>query len=459
MMRFVLALFCVFSVAVQAFPVSGSVFLRYNKNGVQFSQDGNNSVADLTWGLYSSGLSVNFDGFTLTYLLREPMTPVTAGSTNVLGWINLVGAPSELGNTSLGYLQFSGLRMGALQAAVGFQVNAMVYDEYRKETNQILTDDTNSYTAGNFAGYLDLVMNWKLTDGFAVGFRDSERAYVYYETGQSEEQSVGNSFQTNTFTGMKYRFVLPLYLDLGGGAFTYEVRGLFGMNGTDYRKEDLLNARTNIVLGSGIDYGVFVRGVYNLNESFGLWAWLSFDGSVSSVDAIEESPSPGTNRTVRNLMAAPLIAGIVYRMAPGIAWTIGLGYRVVVDDTTLSYDVGILTTNVVKNGSVLTSTDHWHNPWLAVGATGKAGEFEAGIHFNLELNPQSRAQENYEIPGAYTATGGDSVLNFVNTVNYDDNVYIKWSKDMLEFKGVLGTGALAGEIMNLFGSFTMTVKF
>jgi hypothetical protein len=188
-------------------------------------------------------------------------------------------------------------------------------------------------------------------------------------------------------------------------------------------------------------------------------------------------------------MALPVKAGVSVILAPGIVFNLGLGY--ILDLGTKVNDY-IGSSNTITYGSSIfniygrgINENYWGGkPFLSVGGNAKfATDWEVGWAWDVLFgvngtgwgqqsgyqsvgyHPERIAQKEVSDNWGYNK---NSQLNLWRTeINYDDNIYIQYTKDSVTLKGSFGTAAdmggspqsTASGIFGAFGRFDIIYKF
>lgn len=426
-----------------AFTVTGKVFVRYDKNGPVYSAWGNDDYAALWLGKSGTGFEVNFDGFTFQYLVRK--APTAATNTLLKGF----GATED--SSTPGYFRVKGINLGMVNMGVGLQWSTLMMSSGTILTQLPAVNGTNSATGAFNEFYVDYTLNVKLAEKFEIQIRDWDRLAVVASLFSAQLNQIMSGGTTNFNSGSYFWARLPIWVVFGGDNFNIEVSPRFETTSYSYLGY-LQNgtANTTNVYGwnSSAAYGVWARGSLDLNDTFGIWAGAKFWMTA-------ESRANYQNNTT----SVPLFVGLIYKMAPGIKWDIGAGYNIVLANNTTEPG----STNAVSSmgfAQIDDLSDHWNNPFLSVGATGKAGEWELGLNYDVQFTPADATTTTNKNSGAtYSSTYSSQILKWTPTINYDNNVYIQWSKDQIQIKGTLGTAAVANEIANIFTMLDLTVMF
>jgi hypothetical protein len=431
-----------------AFSVTGKIFLRYDTAGPVASRWGGDTFDDLWLGKVNSGFEVNFDGFTFQYQLRDGMSD--GGSFVLDSIVTVIGG--GLQSSTPGYFRISGVKAGPVDLAVGLQWNTLMESGKTTVTNPGAT--TNAYDLGFNQVYVDATFGVKIADNMELKVKDWDRIYFTTEFGNYKEGDTNGGTTTTNEIGNLSSFAtrIPVWFILSGTGFNYEARASLKMTGDNwsYGTDDSYSYSTMM-------YEILVRGSFDLNETFGIWTALAFQGG----SMLENGKVAGTAVTYQDAsyMKLPIFVGLLYKMAPGITWDIGAGYNITLANVYNDNTVPTTNTSVLNSGlfgDKADLSDNWNNPFLHVGGTGKAGDWELGINFNVVFLPVDTTDITSDKAGAYSADQILSIFNFQNRVNYDENVYIKWAKDQIEIQGVLGA---AGDLAGLFGVMNFTVKF
>lgn len=439
-------------VSVRSHPVSGSFFLTYRQDGPCFGEEAlTNHFDDLARGREHSGFRIHFNNLTVTYLMRPRLTN-TASVSSVLD--ALTNADPDFGlvrTASPGYLRFSEIALGPVRLAAGVQWQTLLWN--RSEISAVSRDSSLDYNDL----YFDLAADWRVTDGVRIGVRDDDRLVMDILTGHS--RSVSSPY-TNDASAFGYHVCLPLNARLDAGWFLGEQTLTLRRDEKTYtingNPEGYLNTNRNMA-SSLTAAALASRNLLRFPGGFGLY----FYGACSYSRSIRVFYGENNDRfstEVSTVLEVPLYAGIVYNLVPGISWTAGAGYVFRPEYSFLLVTNGISNAYREESGWDSRGADDRNAPFLSVGLTGRSGPLEAGIFFSVRIDIREYSAA-WDVSGRYAAGRVFNPMSFVNSVNYDDNVYLKWSHEGVELKGVLSAVPGTNSVLHLFSSFRLSVLF
>jgi len=488
-MKRILVVLLLLAVASLGFSVSGSVYGRLVPSSRGNGAQGNNGstwyagengwgipLDDLRVGRRGTGVSVNFDTFTLDYKLRAPLTGGYGLST--LKDAYTATADPDIGSgalqaTSPGYFQISGLKLGPVDLGIGasWWTLGQSVDNFR--TNA--AGATNLQTKGSIGLNLiamDLTYNIQIGD-LSINARPWNKANMYLWFGSAEMKALD---ATNKADVGGFHMLLPVVIDYSAEALSVTLYTKFGIDSSAENSYDDIAGTTNKTTSGSYFVGSVAKIGYVLNELVSVFAGIGIelDSSETKVTTypagVETVATSNDNKTFM-----PLMGGIGLSVSPALTFNLGLGYNMVLsaDNKTITKAGGVETTNygTVQDGRFQSEWDtyemhaYW-KPLIKFAANTKfAGDFSAGLVFVVMLNEANGCGGNngYRDQASHDNLGYKRIsnwLNFVNIPAFDayggSAAYIGYAKDNFEITCWLGNESQLG---GLFSHIDFAIKY
>jgi hypothetical protein len=472
------------------YAVSGKIFGRFNQNGPVFEywQGANNNV-DLWQAKDGTGFDVGFDTFGIMYKMRTPRTVdalllfgglIDGTSFGANPWDPIVA-------TSPGYIQLRDLKVGPLTMSIGASWHQFFGDGYTLSTNTNATTNTDSEYAITYQKlYIDYKFVVGLGDSLVIKQYDWDLMHFEFNFGDSKFGGIGK-MTNNGAQVSSYLAYIPLNALINMDRISLTISPQLIMNGSS--SVDYFAAPTNKVDSSRMRVGGYAR------VSVGLTDWLSVYGmggyymtSSANFDRTEVGTITTTNTDVTSSGSAiPVFAGLVWKIAPGIKLTTGYGFQFN-SSQTITKVAGVPTTNNTSGINLRYGAYDDSQPlpeykifgdnmmdlaFLKLGSEVKfAGNWGVGIAAAVGLNDVwtytwlAKLQTGYNTTGVGTGTvvhsGGNNLMSFVNLMNYDRQMYIKYEDENVAIKGTIsqeGNKNYIGQIGANFDNFSITSLF
>jgi len=470
-MKRILVVLMLLSVVVGAYAVSGKIIARFNTSGPLFSYwgGGYNGNTDLWQNKDSTGFELGFDSFGLTYKPRMSiaipwgleLAPM-AGAYDERGWGGTVEA------TTPGYFKIRDIKLGNLLMQVG-----LAWHQAFVNVNEIWTNTNGGALSTNadigFAFsynkfYLDYKFDLPLGDMITIKQYDWDLMHFEYSFGSSTWG--GNQSLTNNIRqGSEILAYVPLQIMINANPIAITLSPLFVYWGSTLTTNNYLDSSksNNIVDSSRMKAGGYARvnigladfaSIYLMGGAF-LTTTKDFDRDVVGTEAAYNTNVDSSSSS----LAIPAFAGIVLKIGPGIKATIGWGIQYA-DQTSINALAGTtnrFTTMFSRYGYY----DNWGQPkdefksfgdnfmdlaFMRFGSDAKfAGNWSVGIAGGVALN------DKWTYPWLLTAQAGNmttygasvdsmnasQLLSFINFLNYDRQMYIKYEDENVAIKGTI----------------------
>jgi hypothetical protein len=468
-MKRILTVLALLTVCGMAFSVTGALYVRYNADNTitatEWSGSAGSSIDDLRVGRRGSGFDINTDTFGVSYKIR---TKNVAGTGYANGVFQTVGAFDV---TSPGYLQITGIKLGGFSADLGGSWWTAGLSKVDLKTN-MTTGVTNNNTAINYGVNhfaLNLDFNLPIGDKLSIQAYPWDKIQFNWIGGSATKTDVA---LTNNGTTSLYDLILPIHFDLNGmdpislGIFPkFEIKGV----------NDTYNtlATTNVDNVSELRASAMIRFGYKINSVWGVYAHVGIDNdSTTTINTTAVS----TNTENNNQLFAPLWVGVSFAPAGWVKMNIGVGYNwsLASKDIKVSQAAGINTTNFINTtGSGMQSTYGWFDehayqtPFLQFSGSSKfATDWELGLNTTVAMNGGAMGG-NYPAASGTTKDGYVNVsqgLTWENDFNWDNNCYLKYTKDAVSLTGVFGnkqsgTSTATTAIGGIFGFVDMSISY
>ncbi len=525
-MKRILVVLALLALCSMGFSVSGKVYGRLVPSnwgyGAQ-SNDGSTWYASENWwgiplddlrvGRQGTGVSVNFDSFTLDYKLRAPLTSgygldivsmvVGAAPTvyvNAAGSINYKGGGGldvngkPLKATSPGYFQISGLKFGSVDLAIGASWWTLGQGVTSFATNPAPAISTNA-DMNSSVGYnlfaIDVAYNIQIGD-LSINAHPWNKADFYFWTGGAVKND-NHAGLTNNGSAGGFQMLVPVVIDYSMEAFSLEIYTKWAANISGYAANGVADVQTvsfdqsttndqgtmngtNNSSTSMFNGGGVVKLGYVVNELVSIYAAIGFESDNQTVVSILSSGAGAmTNTHATSLMFMPIFGGVALAVSPALTFNLGLGYDIVLSgsDTVINATAGGATTNYnLTAGSRFQSEwdtyemHAYYHPLIKFAANTKfAGDFSAGLVYAIMLNDPNGCGDNggyldQTKQDVYGHTTYSNWLNFVNIPDFDayggSCAYIGYAKDNYEVKGWFGNET---QLAGLFSAIDFTIKY
>ncbi len=492
-MKKLLAVLLLLLVASLAYSVGGSLYMRYNSDGTVTATEWG-LLDDLRVGRRGTGFDLNFDSFTLSYKLRGPASLVNswdpAGMFKSVAdtygpllekeadptapWNGKAVEKREL--SSPGYLQFSGLKLGPVDLAIG--ATWWVLDESAKSfvTNALgaTNADYNKSVAINLVG-IDLALNIPIGDTMRIHVDPWDKIDIYFGLGGAVNNNE-TSGTTNTLNATYFKIILPLHFDINIEQFSLEIFPKVQFENKGETGESKVAGVTSTIKSdsSSFDLGLMVRAGFLINEILSLYAHLGIVSySSKSFATVEVGGVTTTNADTENKrIELPLYGGLSVKPAGPIVLNLGIGYLLPVS----RYDRSGASTNDLTPGGGFDGEynffdEHaYKNPFLRFAGSAKfASDWEIGMSTIVTLWSPGIQTAGYNGPGYYTSTvdkfGKTESSQFFHFDYFNDwdgggngfgANYLQFSKDNVTIRGHItgGTG-----LWGLFGFADVSFAF
>lgn len=496
--------------AVMAFSVSGRINMRFGSYldtvsnwtaiGPMFSYWGVENNVDLWQSKDGTGFEVNFDSIGLMYKTREAIT--LPGSLDALGYSASekwgIPATERTKATSPGYFQIRNIRIGSAYMATGLALWTLIANKDKTATNSGGTVTDNYKGSITFVkAYADYKLDFPINENITLKMYDWELMWLEFFMGGSKTSGFYNTSLTAFTNGgaIGFKCYIPPHLILNLGQFEMDfspkvlidnsMSNMMTTNGA------ILEAKTNNEMYWRL--GATVRLTYNFDRVFGVYCNL---GYYNEYDSLIEKIN-GTNSYYYTYTAniLPMYAGLKINVTPNISFNIGYGMNLMINNTWRYITNSV--TNIVETGPQLRSgyLNNWINnglinakvaperttygdglmdlAFLKFGATIKImRDWEMGMQAAVSLNDAwtreylNVSSLNYTWTYADGSGGSQKVYNwlsFLNWMNYDNNMYIKFENDVFVVKMTFDMWARNelqdATIMNLFSYIDFGYKF
>ncbi len=505
-MKKVLAVFVLLAVATGAFAVSGKMYTRFNKQGPVFEYwagAGNN--VDLWQQKDGTGFDLNFDTFGITYKMR-PVVSIPYGLEDLNG--NLPGGSGyydengwgrSLVASSPGYLKIRDIKAGPLNMQIGLSWHQAFANSYSLSTNTNGTTNAGGDTGIGLSYnkfYIDYKFDLPLGDMITIKQYDWDLMHFEFDFGNATWG--GNKSLTNdVLGGSSFLAYVPLNVLINLDPVNLTVSPLFVYDTTTTRENlDLVSSDSNnIDETSKMKVGGYVRASVGLLDFLSVYAMggfyytstYDFDRDVLSTASIVTN-----SRSSSSSIAIPAFAGVVLALGPGIKATVGWGIQYAstttvndnagtnlpgVTDTTLFSRYGFHDNNA--KAEFATYGDNMMDlAFLRFGSDAKfAGNWSVTIAAAVGLNDEwtypwyLKGQNGDSVTGLGTGTvvssGANQMFSFLNFMNYDRQMNIKYEDANVAIKGTIaqegnfngGSGNYETSLFGMFEYVDITIKF
>jgi len=492
----VLVLLCV--AAAASYAVSGKIFARFNKQGPVFEYwaGGGNNV-DLWQQKDGTGFELGFDSFGLLYKTRPalaiPFGLDTAGYDERF-WGGALTASSP------GYVKIKDIKLGNFAMQVGLSWHQAFATKVSLSTNTnngTTNADTGSAIAYN-KFYIDYKFDLPLGDMITIKQYDWDLMHFEIEMGDNKVGGFAPATLTNTpFAGSAFLAYVPLNVLIAlnpinitlSPQFIYQTRMTNSSpSGAATNQMDMSRmriggyARVNVGLADFMSIYV-MGGGYLTTES-------SFVRNTAGTAVTTNTAATGTSSTV----AIPVFAGIMWKLGPGIKLTTGWGFQYATT-TVVGTSAGTNLPGVTS--TTMFSRYGYYSPWggpqaeyalfgdnmmdlafLKFGSDAKfAGNWSLGIAGAVGLNDKwtytwfMLGQNGVTTTGLgstpVVTSGANQLLAFINFMNYDRQMYIKYEDENVAIKGTIaqegnfngGSGNYETQLFGMFEYVDLTIKF
>jgi hypothetical protein len=467
-MKRILVVLALLVVAASAFAVSGKIYMRYGTSGPMWSYWGVQNNVDLWQGKDGTGFDVNTESVGITYRTREQITLpyglTTDPSYDELGWgVNPTMA------TSPGYLQIRDIKIGNFSMSIGLAWWQMFGSASSFSTNTNVGGATNA-NSGSSVTYNKVYLDYKfvlgLGDSVVIKQVDWELMHFEYDYGNQGQGKAGQV--TNFFRGGSTLLAhIPLRVFVTLDRLNLDISPKFTYQSVSSGNNPLgnFNYLSDV---TRMRFGGTVAISYGLSDSLSIYLepgyfvetgttfqrtlqWQFFNGLVTN-----ESTSYST-------YTFPIFLGLNYKVGPGIKLTLGYGFNFVtrIDITTVHSSVVVNTTNRVDtvhpryagfynfDYGDQAEFDYYGDSFMDMGFLKFGGDiafaqaWTLGIQAGVGLNDKwstwwahlgtKGSTTTYGTAVAYTY--GAQLLSFMNLMDYDNNMYIKYEDDKVAIKG------------------------
>jgi len=492
-MKRILVVLLLLAVASLGFSVSGKVYGRYLAN----VNDGNLSsavgwydsepwvkytltpLADLRVGRQGTGVSVNFDSFTLDYKLRRPINTAENWSGNwglnfLKDYYNAItGFADDLKATSPGYINVSGLKLGPVDLSIGgsWWTLQRSYSEM-EEIGGTKTLDFNASVGYNMFAF-DLTYSIQAGDARIYAAPWNKVSVAFFGGEATGKEAVSDTdFGKGSVSG--YGAIIPLVIDysMESLSVTLHCKAFLGGEST---KVELAGASDTISSGS-TELGAVLKVSYVINELFGVFGVVGY--VMSSASQTEDISGTKVADVSDNYSMIPLMGGLTITPSPALTFNLGTGYAVITGkekDNILGLELE------VDRSRFQTQWDNYEvhgyfKPLIKFAADTKfAGDWGAGLTYIVYLNDtvgtghnggNTDQSETIKYSDYYKSVVKQSDwLNFNNIPDWDalggSCAYISYSKDNYETKAWFGANAAspANNLAGMFAAIDIGIKY
>ncbi len=503
-MKRVFAVIVLLCVAAAAYSVSGRLFMRFGayKDGVTdtnyigpmfsyWGPEAQNNV-DLWQGKDGgTGFELNLDSFSLLYKTRDAIKlPGSLDSSNY-SWQSRWGAQQGYAS-SPGYVQFRNIKLGKATMAAGLALWQLVGDKEKLDfdTNTFITNNNYKGSVAFVKGYVDFKIDLPINEYIKIKLEDWDLMFLEFFAGSSEFRGLeGGVSKTNLGGAGGFKIYLPphLLLNLDRFQLDFSPRVIVDTATSNTTTTSL----TNIWGDNYFRFGAYMRLTYNFTRNLAVYGMFGyFNESLQSINK-----ENGTNKYYNtfNANVLPLFAGVKIMPTSAITLTLGYGinlminnsWRKIISGATNYYETGTHIRTGYLNTTLNTYYNHTLTPerntygdtlmdtaFLRFGADFKiVGEWSFGMYSAVSLNDSwtwewvnagSHSESYYNPPDAgYFKV--NNWLSFLNWMNYDQNMYLKFENDVfaakLTFDAYARPASVDATILNLFGYMDFTYKF
>ncbi len=516
-MKRILVVLLFVAAASVAFSVSGQVYTRImggqSWENAPFQPrfydselwaNGITPISDLRVGRQGTGVSINFDSFTLDYKLRRSINP----ADDPLGWEGGQYGLEDLGKncglnlaaTSPGYLKFSGFKLGPVDFSIGLSwwtaeqtstATASASDaNWTNQSGGVSSGTMTASEAFNLVAF-DLTYNFQAGD---VRFHADpwNQVNIAYATGSDSKNVSGTVLNQSAVTALQntgsdsyFGLVLPLNIDWSAGPFSLSVECKFMVTSQGETLGTQSLTATNTMTSGSLVYqeGAVLKLGYTVNELFGVFGDIGIIDLANISATVNSDTNMSDSTSVTSGYLVPIFFGISLSPAPVFTCNIGMGFMVpvglqTVNTTTPNVSGGKTSTTTTTYSTIAQTEFDWYEmhgyykPFINLGADTKfAGDWSAGVRFivylnssagtgdngpyiTLALNSGFNANPNNNSSTEYTsaAVSGNATmtaqtvnwLNFNNIPDWDpyggSSAYLGYSKDNFSTKLWTGIG-------------------
>lgn len=499
-------------VAGMAFSVSGKIFMRFgaytdpddpnadiskrtNRIGPMFSFWGVENNVDLWQSKDGTGFELDFDSIGILYKTREAIK--VPGSLDASGYTvsqryGVLGDRTKA--TSPGYIQFRNLRIGSAYMATGLALWTLIASKEKSDTNSTTTNDYKG-SISYVKTYMDYKVDFPINEFITLKMYDWELMWLEFYVGSSKLAGLkANNATTNNGFAVGFKCYIPPHLILSLGQFEMDFSPKViidnSMSNTYFNSTGEFTTNNDLF----VRLGATARLTYNFDRVFGIQANIGYFNESESI--IEKSN--GTNHYLITYAAniLPFYLGCKINVTPNISLNAGYGMNLMINNTWTKISNGIA--NTVETGWQLRTG--YHNNWISnglvymevqperttygdgltdlafirFGATVKImKDWEMGMQAAVSLNDAwtreylNNASQNYTWTFNSSGSGGtDKVYNwlsFLNWMNYDNNMYLKFENDVfiakMSFDMWARNTALNATMLNIFSYLDFGYKF
>lgn len=529
-MKRILVVLMLLSMVVGAYAVSGKIFARFNKQGPVFEYwaGGGNNV-DLWQQKDGTGFDIGFDTFGLTYKTRPALAIPFGLEDNVFAAVWTDVNPNDKTNASAagfdenywgrklkasspGYFKLRDIKFGSFAMQIGFSWTQAF------ATSTLLVTNTNGTTNANSDGSIAIAFNKFYVDykfdlplGDMITIKQYDWDLMHFEYAFGDTKLGNNATQTNTWkSGSSFLAYVPLQVLINLNAVALTLSPLFVYDTTTtsdtgnapvtnniYNPNQFDNFKTNnVVTATKMKAGAYARANIGLNDVFSIYVmaggFLTTSEDFNRTVIADVTAVTTNSRSTSSMLSVPAFAGLIVKMGPGIKMTLGWGmqytsYTSIADSAGTNLP-GVTTTSWINrygaydNGVKAEFATYGDNfmdlAFLRFGSDAKfAGNWSVGIAGGVALNDEwtypwyVKYQNGVTTSGIGSATvttsGANQLFSFINFMNYDRQMYIKYEDENVAIKGTISQegnydGASSSYQTQLFGMFEyvdLTIKF
>lgn len=499
--------------ASMAFSVSGKIFMRFgaytdpndpnpdiskrtNIIGPMFSYWGVENNVDLWESKDGTGFEVNFDSIGIQYKTREAITlPGSLDSTGYTPTQRWGVLPERTKATSPGYLQIRNLRIGPAYMAVGLGLWTLLGNKDKFDTNGATTNNDYKGSISFVKTYLDYKLDFPINENITLKMYDWELMWLEFYVGSSRTAGIVSAAPADLKTGNAsgFKIIVPPHLILNMNQFEMDFSPKVIVDNS-MSNSFLSNAglgKTNNDLY--VRLGATLRLTYNFDRVFGIYGTFGYFNESESL--IEKLNGTNVYYTTYSANLIPMFVGLKINVTQNISLTLGYGMNFMINNTWKVISSGITNTvetgpqlrngylnNWISNGAVYMQVPPERSTYgdglmdlsfIRFGATVKImRDWEMGLQAAVSLNDAwtreyiNDASQNYTWTSTSGSGGTSSTYNwlsFLNWMNYDNNMYIKFENDAffckLTFDMWSRNTALNATIMGLFSFIDFGYKF
>jgi hypothetical protein len=494
-MKKVLVVLVLLAVAAGAYAVSGKIFARFNSQGPVFEYwfGGGNNV-DLWQQKDGTGFELGFDSFALLYKARPaiaiPFGLDANGAYDENGWGRALTASSP------GYFKIKDIKIGDFAMQIGASWHQVFANRYTLSTNTNGTTNNDVKTSTTFNKfYIDYKFDLPLGDMITIKQYDWD--LMHFEIAMGDTMTGNNASLSNKpNNGSSFLAYVPLnvLISLDPVALTLSPLLVYEMSTV---VQSPVGA-TNTVDISKMKVGGYARANVAIADFLSLYVMgggflttaSTFDKDVAGTVTTTNTDSKSTS------IALPVFAGIVLALGPGVKMTLGWGIQYTTTTTITPGATNTMTGMINRYGAydgnvraeyAIYGDNMMDLAFLRFGSDAKfAGNWSVGIAGAVGLNDEwtytwyMKGQTGDNVTGigsgTVIASGANQLLSFLNFMNYDRQMYIKYEDENVAIKGTisqlgnansynadnLAGGTFLAVYDSLFGMFEyvdITIKF